>query len=392
MSTSVATVDAAKADKWQKRLRDLISICESTTWSRCPQTASQKMVDALAKVLECDFAYFHILAVTGEQFTACAGEGLPARPVPYEVPLSATTGRIAQLMATHRPIVMDFVDPHPDDEIPEGAAQIGIRTGVSVPMLAGDHPIGIYTIVYKRQEQWTAEDLDYLVDIGRVLGVAVQHALTARKATDLEILRERKHLSAELHDNLSQLIGSLILGAEAALLSLQEGNPDRVRHDIERIRLAGQEADRVLREEMLSLRTPLNDTEGLIPEVRECLQRFERQWGIGTELQVEDSPEGLAVSAQTELQFMRILHESLSNVLRHATASHVNVVLKWDHYRLSMLIHDNGRGFEPRSVPSEHLGLRIMRERAESLGGELIIESDSESGTRVRVDVPRFAS
>lgn len=389
---SVGMVEAAGAEKWRKRLQDLISICESTTWARCPQTASQKIVDALAKVLDCDSVHFHILAVTGQQFTACAGEGLPARPLPLEVPLSATTGRISQLMTTHRPIIMDFVDPHPDDEIPKGVAQIGLRTGVSVPMLVGDHLIGIYTIVYKRKAQWTGEDLDYLLDIGRVLGVAVQHALTARQAADLEILMERKQLSAELHDNLAQLIGSLILGAEAALLSLEEGNPARVRHDIERIRLAGQEADRVLREEMLSLRTPLNETEGLIPEVRECLQRFERQWGIGTDLQVEDSPEGLTVSAQTGLQFMRILHESLSNVLRHATASHVNVVLRWDHHRLSMLIHDNGRGFDPNSVPAEHLGLRIMRERAESLGGELIIESSSESGTSVRVDVPRFAS
>ena len=388
-----ASITAVERDRYRRRLADLVKICEATVWSTCPQVTSQRVVGTLIEIFGCDIVQYHLLDVMGEKFTLCPSDVLTVEPPPDEFPLSITTGRMPTLMRDRRPIVMDFRQPHPNDlrHESEELHLLGYKGAVSVPLLAGDGVLGIFSIVYTRERQWSVEDLDFLLDIGRVLGVSVQHALTARKATDLEILRERKNLSAELHDNLSQMIGSLILGAEAALLSLEEGNPDRVRRDIERIRLAGQEAERVLREEMLSLRTPLNETEGLIPDVRECLQRFEQQWGIATALQVEQSSEGLVVSMQTKLQFMRILHESLSNVLRHATASHVNVVLKWDHHWLSMLIHDDGRGFEPRSVPSGHLGLRIMRERAESLGGELSIESGRESGTSVRVDVPRFA-
>ena len=125
---------------------------------------------------------------------------------------------------------------------------------------------------------------------------------------------------------------------------------------------------------------------------RVCIQAiFEMQWGIETDLQAEDGMEHLIVSTQMELQFMRILHESLSNIIRHATATHVSVLLQDDQDRLTMRIHDNGRGFNPDDVSSERLGLRIMRERAESLGGEITIESGSETGTTVRVDVPHYA-
>jgi signal transduction histidine kinase len=213
----------------------------------------------------------------------------------------------------------------------------------------------------------------------------------ARKTADLEILLERKRLSGELHDHLSQLVNTMNMGVETALLSWEECNTDRVRNDLERIKGVGQEAARALREEMLSLRLPTSETEGLIQQVREYLQRFERQWRIDTDLQVEGGLEPLIVATQMELQFMRILHESLANVIRHATASHVSVLLHVDQDRLSMQIHDNGRGFDPEDVSSERLGLRIMRERAESLGGELTIESSSGTGTMIRVDVPHHS-
>ena len=286
---------------------------------------------------------------------------------------------------------MDFVHPHPADRIPELATKLGYRSAASVPLLAGDDMLGMYTIVYKRPQHLTERDIDYLLVIGRLLGVSVQHSQVSQKTVDLQILVERRRLSAEIHDNLSQLISSLKLGAETALLSWEEGDADAVHRDLERLESISLQTYQTLREEMLSLRTPADQTQGLIPEIRERLGCFERRWGIGTDLQVQDIPEPLVVSMQTELQLMRILNESLSNVLRHATASHVSVVLEGDQNRLCMQIRDNGRGFDTRVVPSERLGIRIMRERAGSLGGELTILSSEENGTTVQVDVPRSA-
>lgn len=373
----------------RKRLEDLVKIGESTAWSSCSEAVCQKTADALAEALDCDLAFIHLLDITGDHLIRYVVHGDLPEHVPTDAQISITTGRMLQMMATHQPIIMDFKHPDPADRIPRGPLKF--RSAISVPVVAGKDMLGMFSIVYKRHRRWTKQDLDYLLNIGRMLGISVQHAQTARKAADLEILLERKRLSGELHDHLSQLVNTINMGIETALLSWEECNTDRVRNDLERIKSVGQEAARALREEMLSLRLPASQSEGLIQQTREYLNRFEQQWGIGTELQVENGLEHLIASTQMELQFMRILHESLSNVIRHATASQVSVFLQGDRDRVCMQIHDNGRGFDPEDVSSERLGLRIMRERADSLGGELTIESNSETGTTVRVDVPRYA-
>ena len=182
------------------------------------------------------------------------------------------------------------------------------------------------------------------------------------------------------------------MGGEAALLSWEEGNIERVRNDLERVKSVGQETNRVLRGEMISWRFPTNETGGLIQQIREYLTRFEQQWRIKTDLQIEVDLEPLIVSTQMELQITRIPHESLSNVIRHATASHVSVLLQGNQDRLCIKIHDNEREFNPDEVSSERQGLRIMRERAMSVGGELSIESSSESGITIGIDLPNISS
>jgi|GEM_PF-2944797 len=370
----------------QKRLKGLVSIGESLTWSRCPTAINQKTVDVLTEVFKCEYASVYLLAVSGDyliQHVACGD--LPNH-VQSDNRISISTGRMLDMLTTHQPIVMDFLYPDPADRIPDS---VMFRSAASVPLLAGDDMLGMFTVVYAKHYRWSQQDIDYLLDVGKLLGVAVQHAQIARKNTDLEILLERKRLSGELHDHLSQLIGALNMNAETALLSWEQDDAERLRRDLERIRHTSQEAVRMLREEMLSLRLPVDETKGLIPQIRECIGLFEKQWRIDTDLQLEAGLESIVVSNQMELQFIRILHEALSNVLRHATASHVSVQLQREQNRLCMQVHDNGRGFDPEAVSSQRLGLRIMCERAESLGGELTIESSNGTGTTIRVDVPQ---
>lgn len=373
----------------QKRLKDLIKIGESLVWSRCPEVISEATVNALITAFDCDYASVYLLDVTGDyliQYVAC---GDIPKHMHKDDRLSITTGRMLHMLTTHQPLVMDFLNPDPADWIPEGPV---FRSAASAPLMVGEDVLGMFTIVHKEYYHWQEKDIDYLLDVGKLLGITVQHARIARKTTDLEILLERKRLSGEIHDNLSQLISSLNMSTEAALLSWEEGNMDWLRNDLERIRTTSREAARTLREEMLSLRTPTNETKGLISGVRECTQRFKQQWGIDTELYLDNGVETLIVSTQVELQFIRILHESLANIIRHAVASRVRVVLQGDTNGLYMQIQDNGRGFDPEAVSRERLGLRIMRERAESLGGVLRVESGSGLGTTIRVDVPWYRS
>lgn len=371
---------------FQKCLADFVRICESTKWTQSPEAASQTMVDTLAEVLECDLAFIHLLDVPGDCLIKQASHGEVPVHLTSTIRLPTSTGRMLQMMRTHEPIIMDFLHPDPADQIPNGSTMF--RSAISVPLLVGDDMVGMFSVVYKRYIDWTGDDIVYLLAIGRLLGIAVQHTKIARKTIDLEILLERKRLSREIHDQFSQLVNTMNMGVETALLSWQEGNINRVRNDLERIKDVGQETSRLLREEMLSLRQAASETEDLVQAIKECLLRFELQWEIDTDLQVENGLEPIIVSTQVELQIMRILHESFSNIIRHSTASQVNVTLKNDQHWLYLQIHDNGLGFNPELISPERLGLRIMRERAESLGGVLKIESSSETGTTIRVEVP----
>ena len=372
----------------QERLYDLVKICESMTWYESPESISEQTVSALLEAVGCECASIHLLDTSGDYIVQWATCGMPTSySVQHEERLSITTGRMQQIMKTHQPIVTDFQHPDPVDQIPSGP--IDFDCAVSVPILAKDEVLGMFNLLFKDDDDLKSQDYDYLVDIGRVMGISVQHAKIAQKAIDLELLLERKRLSGELHDNFSQLISLLNMGVETAFLSLDEGELEKLRADLGRIKRAGDEASHMLREEMLSLRTSTDESENLVHKIVEGLERFAEQWGISTEFLPGENLEPLIVSKQTELQFLRILHEALSNVLRHADATNVIVSLYRNMDHLCMRIEDNGAGFNPNSVSRMRLGLRIMRERAESLGGSLTLKSSDGVGTTVFVDVPR---
>ena len=87
-----------------------------------------------------------------------------------------STGRIPQMVSNHQLIFMDLLHPDP---------------AVSVPLMAGNDMLGIFSLSYIKQKTWTDQEIKYLLEIGRLLGVTVQHARIARKFADLEILLER---------------------------------------------------------------------------------------------------------------------------------------------------------------------------------------------------------
>lgn len=382
----------AESDILRSRTEDLVKICESTAWSFDPEIVYQRMADSLAVVLDCNDAYIHLLTVTGDHLTKYAAYSDSGGLSDKEGrSLSITTGRMPWMMMTHQPIIMDFLHPHREDRIPSNITKLGYRSAASVPLLSGDDVLGMYTIICKKHQRWTEQDVDYLLAIGRLLGVSIQHMQMSKKTIELQTLNERKRLSTEIHDNLSQLISLLKLGAETAMISYEEGDDNAVHRDLARLESISQQALQVLREEILFLRTPVDQTKGLVSGIKGCLARFDDQWQIATDLQVKDVPEPVVVSMQMELQLTRILHECLSNTLRHAAATQVSVLLEGDEKRLCMQIHDNGCGFDPQAVPSGRLGIRIMRERADSLGGQLTVQSSEKSGTTVRVDIPRSA-
>ena len=190
---------------------------------------------------------------------------------------------------------------------------------------------------------------------------------------------ERRRLSRELHDDIGQAITAIKLG----VVSLANTDPGRQEIVDEVVAIADQTVAK-LRDLSMLLRPPQLDTLGLEAAVRWQAQALFR--GALPELELAFTTLPRRPDPAVELACFRIVQEALTNVLRYADASRVRVGLAADGDLLTFAVSDNGRGFMPAEATG--LGLVIMRERAQLLGGRLQVETAPGAGTTVRAQLP----
>ena len=202
---------------WKERCKNLAELCEASAWATDPESVYQCIVDAGVRIFECDGAHLHRLAVDGNSFVRHASHTDALAMADRASMLSVGVGRTKWMIRTRNPVFMDYMNPHAEDVVPKSAVDLGYKSAVSIPILAGNNLLGMYSLVYKRTLPWTEDDQDYLLDIGRVLGVLIQRIQMSKKDAELKLLSERKRLSSEIHDNLSQLVSSIALDAHLDL-------------------------------------------------------------------------------------------------------------------------------------------------------------------------------
>lgn len=195
---------------------------------------------------------------------------------------------------------------------------------------------------------------------------------------------ERRHIARELHDEIGQALTGLDLTMEQALRS----SGDALRQHLRTAQGAVRDLTARVRNLSLDLRPSMLDDLGLVATLHWLFQRYTAQ----TQIEVAFLHHGVERRFHpiVETAAYRIIQEALTNVARHARVTEVAVQL-WGHpQRLGIQIEDAGVGFEPMAARRQHrsLGLNSMRERAELLGGGLVIESTPNQGTLILVDLP----
>jgi signal transduction histidine kinase len=159
---------------------------------------------------------------------------------------------------------------------------------------------------------------------------------------------------------------------------------------IRRLLEVAREADVDIRESIIGLRATISQ-HGFLPTLTQYLARYEKNYGIQTHLEGCGPFTDEAFEPLVEVQLVRILQEALTNVRKHANAHRVQIAFALEDDRARITIHDDGQGFDPRMSSTEleeHIGLRVMRERAEEVGGSLNLHSASGQGTELVVRVP----
>ena len=201
------------------------------------------------------------------------------------------------------------------------------------------------------------------------------------------MLEERQRLARDLHDSVTQALYSVALWAEAANRQLDVGEVDTAREHLREVRTTSREALSEMRLLLFELRQPVFELRDLSAALRARLGAVEAHSGLATEIRLD---EGIELPGPVQQDLYRIAQEALNNVLKHAQANRIVVTLDATVERVRLEVTDDGSGFHPDAVQSVGgLGLNGMRERAESFGGTLTIESAPGGGTRVQVEVPR---
>jgi signal transduction histidine kinase len=197
---------------------------------------------------------------------------------------------------------------------------------------------------------------------------------------------ERHRIARELHDQTSQGLAALMLGLEGL-----KGQPQNVA-DVERL----QELVEHLGHEVHRLTWDLRPAPIEQLGFRNALERLVEELLLCSRCQIYfycDLPAGVRFDPQVETVCYRIVQEGLTNIVRHAQASVAGVVVSRHEGCLTLIIEDDGAGFDTTAIPTDaeqrdHLGLRGMRERLSLIGGSLVVESAAGHGTNLYIRIP----
>ena len=247
--------------------------------------------------------------------------------------------------------------------------------------------LGIYTLFFRQEHNLTDDEHKLLEALGSHLGVTINNIRLAARDRQLAVMEERNLMAQGLHDSIAQSLSFLNLQVQMLESALAHGEQEQVQENLAFIRSGVQESYEDVRELLLNFRVRISKQE--LPEaVRTLLQRFELQTHVATHLEL--GGDGLPLSPQEQLQLIFILQEALSNVRKHAQASHVDVRIRNDA-DLVMTVTDNGRGIDPAEMQarqSRHVGVSIMEERARRIHASIRIEGVPQGGTQVTLHLP----
>ncbi len=332
----------------------------------------ERLVDAARSLGGARYAALGVPDEEGDGFSRWISAGLTDAEIDAIGPLPRDHGLLGA--ALHDPNPFRSADVRSDDRFGGWwpAAHPDLDAFLAVPIVFRGAVVGAFYLANK-EGGFTEEDQRLVRDLADHAAVLIEHSRLYEARRDLSVLEERNRLARELHDALTQSLFGLRLRLEAG--------------DVDGARSVLEEVFAELRSLILQLRPPALERDGLAASLAKHLEVVGRTHGISTRLDAGSLGD---VEADTEQALFRIAQEALTNVVKHASASSVQVHLERSGGTVSLAVADDGQGFDPTdpSISARRLGLVSMRERATELGGSLVVESERGQGTSVRARVP----
>ena len=266
----------------------------------------------------------------------------------------------------------------------------GLRYHSSIPLYAHGRKLGVMNVASRNWRELSPEDLRLLYTVGDLLGMAIERIRLYSKSMQIGAVEERNRLAREIHDTLAQGLSAVTLHLESADALLDSGAEE------ERVQRAVRQALSLTRANLEEARRSVLDLRAAPLEGRTLAEALS---ALGDEVAER---KGVAVSfsatggsrplpVRVEAGLYRMAQEALNNVVQHADAQRVTMLLVNTPQEVRLTVEDDGRGFDADQVPGERYGLVGLNERARLLGGRLHLQTSPGEGTRVEVSIPSEA-
>ncbi len=275
---------------------------------------------------------------------------------------------------------------NPREEFERHCVKAGYKSLVTVPILFQKSLLGEIDIFYAQEYVIDVEQKSLMETLAHHLAGAMEALRIKALEKEAAISEERSLLARELHDSIAQSLAFLKIQVGMLRDEIIEPATTKAKIILGELDEGLRESYSDVRELLLHFRTRTN-SEDIEPAIKTTLQKFEHQSGIKTELFI--SGQGLPLRPDIQIQIMHILQEALSNVRKHSRATMVKVEVQESPLWIFKVI-DDGMGFSTssNSVDSTHVGMSIMRERANKIGAQLDITSTSLHGTCICLALP----
>ena len=265
----------------------------------------------------------------------------------------------------------------------------GIGSAAVYPIRFRKEIIGILVMQWSKDCHLDDSQQAFLNALTKQIAVIIENFRLQNQERNLLIAEERNHLARELHDSISQSLFSLSMIAEGLQVKQKDMENSKEKAQALDLLVSHAKKIRIDLKEMIAEMRPVSQTGNDIEEiVKGHLNRLKRITSIQTTSVIDLSSSSIPNAFIQNID--RIIQEALSNIARHSQAEHVEISLTYKNKILSLVITDDGTGFDilEKMHKRDSFGLMNMRERAELLGGTFHVDSSQENGTSIKISFP----
>ena len=264
-----------------------------------------------------------------------------------------------------------------------------MKSLLAVPVVCkGPFRGNLYLADKNDSPQFSAVDEETLVRFATTAAIAIDNAYLHQRLNTLAVAEERLRIAHEMHDGLAQVLAYVNTKAQAVKELLRNDRTEEATKHLDQLAAAAREVYGDVRESIIGLRNAAVPGRSVGDSVHDYVRSWEAQHNITCRVRIDRN---LRLPDNAELQLQRIVQESLANIRKHAQAKNVDVTLHQADGKVVAVLQDDGVGFNPELLGRAEFprfGLATMRERAESIGGTVRLDSSPGQGTRVTVEIP----